>query len=156
MSSLSITDYEFVSQQQVTPTQRSVTYHATLLNTGGPLASVTATVDSLNPFSVRIVPGQDTLTFFSILANSKTTSIGTFTVLINNMQPFDFSSLHWTFKNSTAGPVANAGPDANCSGGQQCYLERLRFKQSERHRHFKLQLGFHFTPTRIHHKAAIG
>ena len=111
LSGLSITDYELVSQQQVTPTQRSLTYHASLLNTGGPLASVTATVISLNPFSVRVVPGQDTLTFFSVPANSKTASIKTFTVLVNNTQPFDFSSLSWTFQASTASPIANAGPD---------------------------------------------
>jgi hypothetical protein len=123
VSSLSITDYQLVSQQQATSTQASATYHATLLNTGGPLASVTATATTLNPFSVRVAPGQDSLTFFSVPANSKTSSVNTFTILINSAQPFDFSSLHWTFQTSTAPPVANPGPNQSVTVGSTVTLD---------------------------------
>ena len=42
VAGLSITNYQFVSQQRVTLTASNVTYRADLANTGGPLASVTA------------------------------------------------------------------------------------------------------------------
>ena len=114
---LSITNYQFVSQQVVNSTQTRVTYRADLVNPSGPLGSVTATVSSTNIFSVRTVPGQDVLTFSPVPANSELTSSGTFTILVSNTQPFSFSSLQWAFQSTAAGPIANAGANQTVTVG---------------------------------------
>ncbi len=107
---LSITNYQVVSQQQGF-LRVNVTYRAELVNSGGAsFGSVTATLTSLNPFSFKVVPGQDTLTFSPVPAKSHVTSINTFTILIDPKIPFDFANLQWTFQTTLAGPVANAGP----------------------------------------------
>src|SRR5450759_1445133 len=110
-SSLSITNYQFVSEQRASLTSSDVTYRADVKNTGVALASVTATLTSLDPFSVRTVPRQDTLHFAPVPANSQVTSSNTFTILVDRTVPFDFNKLQWAFQTTAAGPVANAGPN---------------------------------------------
>ena len=120
---LSITNYQFVSQQIVNSTQTRVTYRADLVNSGGPLGSVTATVSSLNIFSVRTVPGADTLTFAPVPGNSQTTSSGTFTLLVTTTQTFSFSNIQWSFQTTAAGPIANAGPNQTVNAGTLVTLD---------------------------------
>ena len=110
---LSITNYQFVSQQSATPTKSDFTYRADVVNAGGPLGSVTATLTSTDPFTVRTVPGQDTLQFAPVPANSQVTSSNTFMILVDRSVPFDFANLQWTF----IAPVANAGPNQTAAVG---------------------------------------
>src|SRR4051794_9385501 len=79
---LSVSNYQFVSDQVITATQSRVTYRADLVNAGPALGHVTATVASLDPFSARVIPGQDTLHFDNVPANGKVTSGDTITVLL--------------------------------------------------------------------------
>ena len=118
----SITNYQLVSQQSITPTKSNFTYRADLLNTGGAQGTVTATVTSVDPFSVRVVPGQDTLQFAPVPANSQTTSSNTFTIQVDQTVPFDFSKLQWTFQTTAGGPVANAGPNQTAVVGSMVTL----------------------------------
>ncbi len=94
---LSITNYQLVSQQTIQRTV-NVTYRADIVNTGAALRAVTATVTSLNPSSVQVVAGQDTLEFATVPANSQVTSSNTFTLQLENTLPVDFSQLQWTFQ----------------------------------------------------------
>src|SRR4051812_45442695 len=94
----SITNYQFVSEQPITLTKSQITYRADLVNSGGPFGSVTANVLTLNPASVRTIPGQDVLNFSPVPANSQVTSKNTFTVVVDKSVPFDFSSLQWSFQ----------------------------------------------------------
>ncbi len=119
---LSITNYQVVSQQVITPTQSRVTYRADLVNASSSFASVSATASTTNPFMVRIVPGQDTLTFAPVPANSQVTSLNTFSVLVNPNVPFDSSALSFTFQ-AVAGPLsANAGPNQTVKVGSTVTL----------------------------------
>ena len=93
--SLSITNYQIVSQDTNRRTI-NVTYRADLVNTGTGLETLTATVASLNP-NVQVTPGQDTLQFGPVPANSQVTSSNTFTLQLSNAAPVDFSQLRWTF-----------------------------------------------------------
>jgi hypothetical protein len=110
-SGLSVANYQFVSEVPVTLTTWQETYRADLVNTGGALASVAATVTSLNTASFSTIPGEDTLEFSQVPANSQTTSQNTFTILVDRNVAFDFSNLQWTFNTTAANPIANAGPD---------------------------------------------
>src|SRR3954468_22053227 len=76
---LSITNYQFVSEERFSRSQSYVTYRADLVNTGPARTAVTATVSTTTP-NVSIVPGQTNLHFVSVLANSTTHSANTFTV----------------------------------------------------------------------------
>ena len=49
-TSLSITNYQFLSEQRVSQTQSSVTYRADLVNMKGAFGSVTATLTILDPY----------------------------------------------------------------------------------------------------------
>ena len=111
-SSLSVTNYQFVGEQRVTLTSSKVTYRGDLVNADGPLASVTATLTSLNTSSFTAVPGQNTLTFAPVPSHSQTTSSNTFTILVNRTVVFDpaFSQLQWNFQTVSQAPSANAGP----------------------------------------------
>ena len=62
-SGLTITNYQLVGQQAAAGTQAFLTYKADLLNPLNALGSLTATLTSLDSYMVRVVPGQDTLTF---------------------------------------------------------------------------------------------
>src|ERR1700676_4135307 len=99
---LSITNYQLVSQQNMGPTRTNFTYRADLVNTGGPLGSATATLTSADPFSIRTVPGQDTLQFAPVPANSQVTSSNTFTILADPSVPIDFTKLQWAFQTTAA------------------------------------------------------
>src|ERR1700736_3613347 len=120
---LSITNYQFVSQQSATPTKSNFTYRADVVNTGGPLGSVTATLTSTDPFTVRTVPGQSTLLFAPVPANSQVTSNNTFTILADNGFQFDSSKLQWSFQTTAAGPIANAGPNQSVKLGSTVTLD---------------------------------
>src|SRR5260370_36922959 len=74
-----VTNYQFVSSQQVTATLANVTYKADIVNPGKPEATVLATATSLNPSSFTMVTGQDTLHFQLIPATPPVTTIYTFT-----------------------------------------------------------------------------
>jgi hypothetical protein len=113
---LSITNYKLVSTQAINSTLSSVTYSADLLNSGPALASVTATVSTTEPFSVRVVPGQDTLNFAPVPADSQVPGSGTFTLLVSP-SGFDFSALQWTFQSTVAQVIANAGPNQTVTAG---------------------------------------
>ncbi len=93
--SLSITNYQLVSQQTIQRTV-NITYRADLVNTGAALGAVAATVTSLNA-SIQVVSGQDTLQFASVPANSQVTSTNTFTLQVSST-PVDFTQLQWTFQ----------------------------------------------------------
>jgi trimeric autotransporter adhesin len=92
---LSIANYQLVSQQTI---QRivNVTFRADLVNTGAALGAAAATVTSLNP-SIQVAPGQDTLQFASVPANSQVTSSNTFTLQVSST-PVDFTQLQWSFQ----------------------------------------------------------
>jgi trimeric autotransporter adhesin len=92
---LSIANYQLVSQQTIQRTV-NITYRANLVNTGAALGAVAATVTSLNA-SIQVAPGQDTLQFTSVPANSQVTSSNTFTLQVSGT-PVDFTQLQWTFQ----------------------------------------------------------
>lgn len=119
---LSITNYQVVSQQSAAGKQSYVTYRANLLNAGSALSSVTAQVSTLDPFTVRVVPGQDALQFSPVLANTQVTSLNTFTILIDSSVPFDPSKLQWTFEFDARAPVANPGANRKAAVGSQVSL----------------------------------
>src|SRR5579883_814574 len=108
---LSISSYQFVSEQRVTLTQSNITYRAILNNPGSALPAVTATLTSLNPSSFTTIPGQDKLNFAAVPANSQVLSNNTFTISVTRTVNFDFANLQWSFQTSGLPPVANAGPN---------------------------------------------
>ena len=113
-----ITNYQFVSQIRVTPTQTDLTYRADIVNPGAAIANLAAMVRSLDSSQVQVVQGQDTLYFASVPAYGQVTSSNTFTVLVNASAPLDFSDLQWI----VGGPVANAGPNQSVSAGSTVML----------------------------------
>ena len=120
---LTITNFQMISQQSVTPTQSRVIYKADLINGGTSFASVTAAASTSNPFMVRIVPGSDTLTFAPVPANGQVASLNTFSVLVNPNVPFDSSSIQFSFQ-TVAGPLsANAGPNQTAKVGGTVTLD---------------------------------
>src|ERR1035437_4135649 len=119
---LSITNYQFVSSQQVTTTLSNVTYRADIVNTGNPEATVLANATSLNPSSFTMVSSQDTLSFAPVPANTPVTSSNTFTMRVNRTVPFDFANLQWTFQTTPLPPVANAGANQTARVGDTVTL----------------------------------
>ena len=109
---LSITNYQFVSEQRSTRTEWFVTYRADVVNTGLPRTGLTANVASLTP-TVKIVAGQNTLHFGSVPTGVPVTSTDTFTILVDRTAAFDFASLQWTF----LAPTANPGPNQTVTVG---------------------------------------
>jgi hypothetical protein len=100
-----IANYQLVSVQPAAQGQAFKTYGADLANAGGPLASLTASVGTLDPFKIRIAPGLDTLSFAPVPACTQITSSTTFTILVDPTVPVDFSKLQWTFQQTAAPPV---------------------------------------------------
>ncbi|MEO7145063.1 MAG: hypothetical protein ABI165_16320, partial [Bryobacteraceae bacterium] len=81
-----------------------MTYRANLVNPPGQdFAQVTATLTSLDPFNIRVVPGQGIVT--------------------NATSPVDFSKLQRTFKTTPAGPIADAGPNQTVPAGSTVTLD---------------------------------
>ena len=116
-NSLSITNYQEVSEQRLSRTQSYFTYSATLVNNGPALGGAVATLTSLSP-SVQVVAGQGTLHFGPVAAGGQVPSKDTFTILVDSTVAFSFSSLQWTFGN----PVANAGPNQTVAVGANVTL----------------------------------
>ena len=114
---LSITNYQFVSEQRISQTQSNVTYRADLVNTGGPHAMVTAGLTSPSPNMV-VIPGQNTLMFSPVPAQSTVTSQNTFTITVNRSVVVDLTQLQWTFLT----PIANAGPNQTAKVGSTVTL----------------------------------
>jgi len=115
--SLSIVNYQLMSELRLTRSQWFATYSASVQNNGPALAGVTATVTSLSS-TVQVVPGQGILHFGDVPANSTIASSETFTILVDRSFAFDFASLRWSFVN----PVANAGPNQTASVGSTVLL----------------------------------
>jgi uncharacterized protein YjdB len=121
--SLSLTNYQFVSEQRYSLTSSYVTYRADLVNPGAALASATAKVTgTTDPTNVQIVAGKDTLTFGAVPANGQVTSTNTFTILVNRTVQFDFNKLQWTFQGVPVAPIANPGPNQSATVGQTVTL----------------------------------
>src|ERR1700736_1855787 len=120
---LSITNYQLVSVQNVSSTKSNFTYRADLVNNGGALGAVTATVTSLDPFTIRVVAGQDTLQFSPVPANSQVTSSNTFAVQMDTTAQLDPSKLQWSFQTGPAPPIANAGPNQTTTVGATVTLD---------------------------------
>src|SRR5258706_7379943 len=76
---LSVTNYQFVSEERISRTESYVTYRADLINLGPARASVTASLTSLST-NVRVIPGQGNLVFGPVPTNSHVTSSNTFTI----------------------------------------------------------------------------
>ena len=114
---LSITNYQLVSQQGST-----MVYRADLVNPGPAQAGVTATLTTLDPFSIRVFPGEDSLFFGPVPANSQITSNNTFTVLVTG-GPLDPAKLLWTFQSTAATPLANPGPNQTVKAGTTVTLD---------------------------------
>jgi hypothetical protein len=121
--SLCITNYQPVSSQAAAVGKSYVTYRADLVNRGPGSASVRATATSQDPFSIRVVPTQDALTFAPVPANSRTASTNTFTLIIDTAAPVDFTKLEWKFEAIAAAPVANAGPNRTVPAGKTVMLD---------------------------------
>src|ERR1700722_13086829 len=90
---LSITAYQLVSQQSASG-GLYLTYSAQLVNSGPALGSVTATLNSGNPFSFRALGQANTLSFSPVPANSQVPSSNTFTVLTNSTS-LDLTQVEW-------------------------------------------------------------
>ncbi|HME07291.1 MAG TPA: hypothetical protein VKG25_09580, partial [Bryobacteraceae bacterium] len=118
-----ILNYQLAGVQPAAGNQSYVTYSADVVNCGRALTSVTATLTSLDPFTVRVVPGQGTLNFAPVPANSEVTSSNTFTILTNASIPFDFSKLSWAFSPAPAPPIANPGPNQSVAVGSTVTLD---------------------------------
>lgn len=116
-SSLSITNYQLVSEERVTRTEWYYTYRADLVNPGQGRTSMTASVSSLVP-SASIVPGRGVLHFSPVPANGTVTSSDTFTIMVDRNQPFSMSDLQWSFLS----PTANAGPNQTATVGSTVTL----------------------------------
>lgn len=123
VTGLTITNYQLVSQQAAAAGKSAVTYRADLLSPGTALGSVTATATTLDPVAIRLLPGQDTLTFSPIPANGQVTSKNSFTILVDASIPLDSSKLQWTFQSTPAPPVANAGPNQTVTPGSTVTLD---------------------------------
>lgn len=114
---LSITNYQFVSEQRWSRTHSYITYRADLVNKGAAREAVTATVSSLTP-SIEIVPGQTNLRFAPVPAGGVVTSVNTFTILVDRSVPFDANKLQWSFLT----PWAVAGPSQTAKIGDTIVL----------------------------------
>jgi len=119
----SITNYQIVSRQAAAGKQSFITYRADLINPGNAFGSVTATLTSLDPFSVRVVPGQGSLMFAPVPANSQVTSGNTFTILTDPTVPLDLTKLQWTFQTTAAPVTANAGSNQTVKVGSLVTLD---------------------------------
>src|SRR5882724_6675856 len=106
--SLTITNYQFVSETKISRTVSDFAYRADVANTTGVARpTLTATATS-SVSSTQVIQGS--LHFTNVPANGQVTSTDTFTIRVDRLVVFDFANLHWTFP-PPQNPVANAGPD---------------------------------------------
>ena len=90
-------EYSFVSQVPADGRLAYVTFRAKLLNGGEPAGAIFATLQSRDP-AVRLMKGQDTLTFAALPSVGSETRNSMFTVLIDPAIPLDFSKLQLNFR----------------------------------------------------------
>src|ERR1035437_3129624 len=117
--SLSVTNYQFVSEQRISQSSSYVTYRADLVNAGAARVAVTASVSSLVP-SIQVVPGEGALHFAPVPANRTVTSLDTFTILVDRTVAFDFANLQWTFLAPVAQSHRHRRGSAASGGRQDC------------------------------------
>ncbi len=120
-SALNLTNFQVVSQTG-TAASSTVTYRADLVNPGPALPGVAAVISSLDPFSVRVMPGQDTLQFAPVPASGRVTSSNTFTILVTGNKLFDSSKLQVSYQSMGGVPVANPGANQTSSVGSTVTL----------------------------------
>ena len=105
--SLTITNYQLVTETKITRTVSDFAYSADVVNTTGiARSSLTATFTS-NVDSAQVVQGS--LHFNNVPGNGQVTSTDTFTIRIDRSVAFDFSGITSTFS-SIQNPTAKAGP----------------------------------------------
>lgn len=117
-SSLSIKNYQYVSEQRISQSVSYVSYRADLVNTGPAIMAVTATVSSLAS-NIQVVPGQGNLHFAPVPANATVTSLDSFTILVDRTIAFDTANLKWSF----LAPAANAGANRTAKIGDTVILD---------------------------------
>jgi hypothetical protein len=118
ISDLSISSNSIlINQTRLSRTQWYYTYQASLVNVGPALPGVTATVTT-SATNVQLVPGQSTVHFSPVPANSTVLSNDTFTILVDTSVAFNFSVLQWSFTN----PFANPGPNQTVTVGSTVSL----------------------------------
>ncbi len=118
-----LTNFQVVSQAVASGGQQSITYRADLVNTGPALGPLSVKLSSSDPFALRVLPGQDTLTFDSIPGHAEVTSNGTFKVLIPNGATLDAAKLLTTFQTPSGAPIANPGPNQTVKAGSTVTLD---------------------------------
>ena len=118
-----VAGFDLISTVNGPRTQQNLTYRAHYVNNGPGLAAATGTASSLDPFAVRVAPGQDTLNFSPVPANSLVTSSNTFMVIVDSTVPWDFNKIQWSCKAGPAAPVANPGQDRTVAVGTNVTLD---------------------------------
>ncbi|MGD1092120.1 MAG: hypothetical protein ABSB35_09020 [Bryobacteraceae bacterium] len=128
---LSITNYQAVSQQVVTPSLCTFTYRADVVNAGPSLGSVTARLTSSDIFAVRALPATSDLNFAPVPANSQVTSSnhvhGPGELRDSRYQP---NSMDVPDDRRRAHRERGTQPD--CPRRQYRYVERQRFDDAVR------------------------
>ena len=141
-ASLTIGNYQLVSEQPQKGSMALFTYRATLTNGGGALASAIATATSLSS-KTKIVDG--TLTFGPVAAGGTLVSSDTFSLSRSPKQRFDWADIVWTVVAvPNRPPVANAGPDSTRSVGQSAQLDGSASSDQDGN-----SLTYHWTLTSI-------
>ena len=118
-----ITNYKLVGSLAGSGGHVTLTYQADYANNGPAIGPVTATLTSLDPYHIRVVPGQDTLRFPSVAANGQVTATNTFSIIVDSSVPLDGTNLSWSFQIAPAGVVANPGQDQTVSAGSNVMLD---------------------------------
>src|SRR5947208_15273862 len=88
-SGLSVTNYQFVSEERISRTESYVTYRADLINAGPARTCVPASLTSLWSH-VRVIPAQRNLIFGPVSVHSHAPSSSTFTMHARRFAHFIF------------------------------------------------------------------
>ena len=118
---LSIANYQLVSTSPISAKQSTLTYRADAVNTGVALSTVIAKVSSGDESRISVVPGAEKLVFGKVPAQGTASSLGCFSILVDNTVPLDLTLLHWTFQ----GPLANAGNNQIAQVGSTVSLNAI-------------------------------